>query len=96
MSLDFNIPRTFATLEEVVQWAWENFKRAEQEFNFGRDAFHLAELFEEPRKPRSGMVCFASGYVDGVVGWDPPGTGAVLGDNKGYYGYYNNQWNRLG
>lgn len=84
MSLDFNIPRTFATLEEVVQWAWENFKRAEQEFNFGRAAYFLDELHEEPRKLISGMTVLADG-----TDWDP-------GAGQGVYTYYGGAWHKLG
>lgn len=84
MSLDLNHPGTYTDLDKAVQWAWENFKRLEQEFNFGREAFYLDELHAEPRKPRVGMTVLADG-----TDWDP-GSGA------GIYTYYGGAWHRLG
>lgn len=85
MSLDMNLPATFKDLESLTAWAWDNFKRLEEEFNFGREAFYLKELHEEPRKPRVGQIVLADG-----TDWNPGGTGA------GVYAYYGGAWHKLG
>lgn len=98
MSLDLNHPGTFTDFEKLTQWAWENFKRLEEEFNFGREAFYLKTLYEEPRKPREGMIVLASGLtaVGPEEGWDPTGAGSNIGDGAGFYGYYGGTWAKLG
>lgn len=84
MSLEFNIPKTFQRMEDLTQWVWENLKRAEEEFNAGREAHYLQELHEEPKKLILGMTVLADG-----TDWDP-GSGA------GVYTYYGSAWHKLG
>jgi hypothetical protein len=42
-------------------------------------------LHKEPARPREGLVVFADG-----TNWNPAAGG------KGFYGYYNGIWNKLG
>jgi hypothetical protein len=84
MSLDFNIPTTFEDIESLQQWTWDNFKRVEEEFNFGRAVHWLQELHEAPNKLKTGMTVLADG-----TDWNP-GSGA------GVYTYYGGAWHKLG
>lgn len=86
MSLEYEIPKTFEDIESLTQWAWQQFKRTEEEFNFGRDAFYLDELHAEPPKPRNGMLVRADG-----TDWNPDSSVNPAGD-PGYWAYADGQW----
>lgn len=86
MSLEYEIPKTFEDIESLTQWTWQQFKRTEEEFNFGRDAFYLDELHAEPPKPRNGMLVRADG-----ADWNPDSSVNPAGD-PGYWAYADGQW----
>lgn len=84
MTLAFNSPPLTTETRDLARWAFEEFRRIEQEFNFGREAFYLKELNAVPVRLYTGMIVLADG-----TNWNP-GSGA------GFYGYYGGAWHKLG
>lgn len=84
MTIEFDIPRKFEDTEGLLEWAWQQLQKIEQEFNLPRDFYTLQELHEVPRKLILGMTVLADG-----TDWNP-GAGA------GVYTYYGGAWHKLG
>lgn len=84
MTLDFDVPKSSDDREGFADWVWGQFKRLEEEFNFGRDVHWMQELHESPKKLKTGMTVLADG-----TDWNP-------GSGQGVYTYYGGAWHKLG
>jgi hypothetical protein len=71
--------------EPLAKHVEKEFQEIARTFEGEQDALSLAPLHAQPDRVVEGMVAFADG-----VHWNPGGGG------KGFYGYYDGTWNRLG
>jgi hypothetical protein len=70
-------------LEDLPEYLQRQLQLISAEFESGVDVVQLSELYEEPLKPRLGMLVLADGAI-----WDP-------GEGAGFYGF-DGFWHFLG